>query len=78
MISQLKRYLNRWRMAKLLRQKREPFNFVVRMNVACISFWQKFHSMPRSKFALDWAERNHARLIKVSQAARSQIDKRTE
>lgn len=78
MIASLKRRLHRWKMARLLRKKREPFNLVLRLSWAFHGFWAKFHSMPPSQFALDWAERNHGRLIKVSQAARSQIDKRTE
>ena len=47
------------------RQKRKPKVWLVRVRVAFDNLWLRFYRMPRTEWTMQWAERNHARIINV-------------
>lgn len=58
MVRRINSWLNR-------RQKRKPKVWLVRVRCALDNFWLRFYRMPRTEHTLQWAERNHARIINV-------------
>ncbi len=48
--------------------KSKPITWFNRWNIACDKLWKKFNSKPVSKDNFYWMERNHERLMKLSES----------